>query len=96
LGVLPDSKNAAKLIKVLRDFGFGALDLSLEDFMIPDKAVQLGQPPNRIDIITSISGVDFADCFPATTVTEVDGILLRFISLDDLKKTRAQPAGLKS
>jgi predicted nucleotidyltransferase len=93
--VLPDPKNAAKLLKALRDFGFGMLDLSLEDFLLPDKVVQLGQPPNRIDIITSISGVNFTDCFPATIVTEIDGITLRFIGLDDLKKNKSLTGRLK-
>ncbi|HER08796.1 MAG TPA: hypothetical protein ENO20_07775 [Bacteroides sp.] len=55
--IKPDSKNTQRIIKVLEEFGFSSLELSIEDFQKEDSVVQLGLPPVRIDIITSISGV---------------------------------------
>lgn len=55
-----DNNNAKLMINVLKDFGFSTLELSLEDFQKEDSVVQLGLPPVRIDIITSISGVSWA------------------------------------
>lgn len=49
--------NAKKVLCVLREFGFGALNLSEEDFTADDQIVQLGVPPVRIDFVTSIDGV---------------------------------------
>jgi hypothetical protein len=55
----PDRENAQRIIKVLEEFGFGSLGLSINDFQNEDNVVQLGLPPVRIDIITSISGVSW-------------------------------------
>lgn len=54
--VKPDLKNGQKIMKALKDFGFGSLGLSSNDFSLPEKIIQLGVPPVRIDIITSITG----------------------------------------
>ncbi|PKL18318.1 MAG: hypothetical protein CVV49_06960 [Spirochaetae bacterium HGW-Spirochaetae-5] len=63
LYVRPEKDNAEKIISALADFGFGSLNLSVEDFCMPDRVVQLGTPPVRIDILTSISGVNWDDAF---------------------------------
>ncbi len=57
--VEPDLENAKKIIRALREFGFGALKLTEQDFCRKNHVVQLGVPPLRIDLLTSISGVDF-------------------------------------
>ena len=57
--VKPDQENAIKILKALGDFGFGSLGLKENDFIFPDTVVQLGYPPVRIDIMTSISGIDW-------------------------------------
>lgn len=57
--VKPDRKNAQRIIKVLEEFGFSSLELSIDDFQNEDNVVQLGLQPVRIDIITSISGVSW-------------------------------------
>jgi len=56
-------ENGRALINALEAFGMGSLGSSEEDFLIPDQVVQLGYPPNRIDILISISGVAFAECY---------------------------------
>jgi hypothetical protein len=55
--IKPDSKNTQLIMKVLEELGFSSLELSIDDFKKEDSVVQLGLPPVRIDIITSISGV---------------------------------------
>src|SRR5690349_7725530 len=52
-------QNAERLMRALREFGFGAVGLTSEDFLKPDHIVQLGIEPNRIDLLTGISGVGF-------------------------------------
>jgi len=47
----------------LVDFGFGSLDLAVDDFQRPDSVVQLGVPPVRIDIITSLTGVSWEEAY---------------------------------
>ena len=53
--------NAQRILEALKEFGFGNVGLSMEDFIKPDHVVQLGQPPVRVDIMTSISGVSWED-----------------------------------
>jgi len=53
-------ENAQRLESALEDFGFGPLGLKARDFVAPDQVIQLGVPPNRIDLLTSITGVSFA------------------------------------
>jgi hypothetical protein len=60
-----DAENADKLIEVLDQFGFAALGLKPDDFMTPGQVVQLGYPPSRIDLINSLTGVDFKTCYQA-------------------------------
>lgn len=61
--VLPTEANAAHIMAALEEFGFGSVGLSAQDFMQPDKVVQLGYPPVRVDLMTSISGVSSEDAF---------------------------------
>jgi len=62
--VKSEQDNAQKILNALKDFGFAALDLSINDFSSPEKVVQLGIPPVRIDIITSITGVTWEQIEP--------------------------------
>jgi len=83
-----DKSNAENLIKVLKDFGFGSLDIKTDDFLNPNKVIQLGYPPNRIDLLTSISGVEFEDCYPKRVTIDIGGIKIDFIDVDNLKKNK--------
>lgn len=57
--VRPTAENARQVIVALRHFGFSELELTEQDFTAVDRVVQLGVPPMRIDLLTSIDGVDF-------------------------------------
>jgi len=59
--VKPDEVNAQRIMAALDEFGFGSTGLSAVDFESPDKIIQLGLPPVRVDIITSITGVSWED-----------------------------------
>jgi len=83
-----DKSNAENLIKVLKDFGFGSLDIKTDDFLSPNKVIQLGYPPNRIDLLTSISGVEFEECYPKRVSMDIAGIKIDFIDIDNLKKNK--------
>ena len=81
-------ENAKNVIKSLEQFGFGSLGLRKEDFLIPDQTIQLGYLPNRIDLITTLSGVDFATCYSSRVKIELDGIQIDFIDIENLKKNK--------
>lgn len=59
----PTPTNAARLASALNDFGFAALARQTKELGTPDRMVTLGRPPLRIDVMTSISGVSFADAW---------------------------------
>ena len=80
--------NAACMVQALEQFGFGSLGLQAADFLVPDQIVQLGYPPNRIDILTTLPGVDFASCYGARVSVEVEGVRVDFIDLENLKKNK--------
>ncbi|MEI6565022.1 MAG: nucleotidyl transferase AbiEii/AbiGii toxin family protein [bacterium] len=61
LFIRPSPSNARRVLDALNDFGFSFPNITLDDFQIPDNVVQLGVPPIRIDLMTSISGVSWAE-----------------------------------
>jgi len=61
--VEPETSNAQRIMAALDEFGFGSVGLEVEDFDVPDKVIQLGVPPVRVDIVTSITGVSWEEAF---------------------------------
>ena len=84
-----EPSNAARIVAALRQFGFGSLDLQPADFLAVDQIIQLGYPPNRIDLLTTLPGVDFDECYEGRVVVEVDGVTVNFIDLENLRKNKA-------
>jgi phage replication-related protein YjqB (UPF0714/DUF867 family) len=80
--------NAQKLIAALDEFGFASLGLSEQDFLEPGTVIQLGHPPNRIDLLTTVTGVDFETCYRSRIVIRVDDSDVNFIDLDNLRKNK--------
>src|SRR5688572_4205479 len=66
-------ENADKLELVLQQFGFGSLGLTAQDFLQPGIVVQLGYPPNRIDLLTAISGATFAEAWEKRVEEQFEG-----------------------
>lgn len=81
-------ENAARVIEALEAFGFGSLGLTRADFLVPDQVIQLGFPPNRIDLLTSLSGVEFAESYATRVEVDFDGVLVDFIDLENLRKNK--------
>jgi hypothetical protein len=81
-------ENALKTMKALEDFGFGNMELSKEDFLHEGMVVQLGYPPNRIDLINSPDGVDFAECYASKIEIEIKGLKISVIDLENLRKNK--------
>jgi len=84
----PTSSNAVRVIQVLHEFGFSGLQVKPEDLTQPNQVVQLGQPPNRIDLLTSISGVDFDDAWRTRVSAEMDGQPVNFAGSDAIIKNK--------
>ena len=80
----PSPDNAARVFRALAEFGAPLAGIVAEDFTAPDLIYQLGMPPSRVDILTSISGVDFEDAWGRRKVAEFGDTPTMFISLDDL------------
>ena len=69
LWVRPTSDNAKRVLSALRAFGAPLHDLTEADLGAPGLVFQIGVAPLRIDIMTSIDGVAFADAWPARLLT---------------------------
>jgi hypothetical protein len=88
LWLLVDPQNASRVLAALHDFGFGSLGLTVDDFLHPHRVVQLGYPPLRIDLLTSLDGVDFPDCYARRVEVDLDGLTVPFLALDDLRRNK--------
>jgi nucleotidyltransferase DUF2204 len=86
--VRANEENSRRIAAVLSEFGFGGAGIKAEDFQSPDIVVQLGVPPNRIDIITSISGVTFDEAWDSRTPGSLDGITTQFIGREALIRNK--------
>lgn len=85
----PTPENAENVFIVLKNFGTGNLDVDISDFIIKDKVVQLGYAPMRIDIMTSIEGLDFDKAFKNRSNGIIFGLKNQpYISFADLLKNK--------
>lgn len=84
LWVRATPENAGRVYQALLAFGAPADRFRAEDFTLPDTVVQIGIPPLRVDILTAISGVEFAAAWEARTVLQLDGIELPVLSRQHL------------
>lgn len=76
--------NIKSLLNAIKDFGFGNLNLEIEDFMTPENIIQLGYEPYRIDLLGDIEGVNFEECYERKLETVLDRTDVKFISIQDL------------
>ncbi|MEI6430508.1 MAG: DUF6036 family nucleotidyltransferase [Pseudanabaena sp. ELA607] len=81
-------ENAQKLVTALTQFGFESLGLTSDDFQTPNQIIQLGYPPNRIDLITNPDGIDFQTCYDSKIEVILNDVPVKFINLDNLKKNK--------
>ena len=78
-------ENAEKIVDALREFGFESAQLTVDLFLKRDQIVRMGNPPVRIEIMTTISGVSFKECYSERVTVIVDDIEIHIINLEHLK-----------
>jgi len=88
LWVMPDPKNALLVLQALEDFGAPIGDLSLEDLRKEGIVFQIGVAPQRIDILTSVDGLEFEDAFAKSEVVDIEGMAIHVLSVPDLIKNK--------
>ena len=81
--------NAQRIVSALRQFGFDVPGLEPDLFVIPDQIIRMGVAPIRIEILTSIDGVEFADCARRAVTHRIGEDRVPVIGLDDLKANKA-------
>jgi len=82
-------------LAALDDFGFSGLGLSREDFLAPDQVIQLGTPPNRVNLLTSISGVEWADASSGAVAGTLGGVPIRFLGREQLIQNKRSSGRLR-
>ena len=80
--------NATQVVLALKTFGFDLPNLDKSLFLQENQVIRMGVPPMRLELLTSISGVEFEACFAERVVDEVDGITVNLISLPHLKQNK--------
>jgi hypothetical protein len=83
-----DPVNAERMVSALTEFGFGVVDLRAEIFLDEHRIILMGYAPLRIEIMMSISGVEFAPCYASRRDDVLDGIEVHIISLQCLKQNK--------
>lgn len=86
--VLVSPENAGKLHAVLTDFGFGDVGIHRDDFLEPDQVIQLGRAPNRIDILTGISGITWREVWASRIQVNFDGLEIHVIGKAELMRNK--------
>lgn len=87
--------NAQKTVKVLNEFGFDTKKVNVELFLDKQQVIRMGVPPVRIEVLTSISGVNFEDCYKNKIEDVWDNIGVHIINLQKLKKNKRASGRLK-
>ena len=86
--VMPDPENASLVLEALEDFGAPSDNLSPNDFLEKGIIFQIGVAPRRIDILTSVDGLEFSDAFANSELIEIEGISVHVLSVPDLIKNK--------
>lgn len=84
-----------KTVKALNDFGLASLDYKTADFLDRNLIIQLGVPPVRIDIMMSISGVEFDEAFSNRNLVESKGTKINYINKEYFIKNKKASGRLK-
>ena len=91
--ISPD--NATSIVNALIEFGFAVPELSPELFLKEEQIIRMGVPPLRLEILTTISGVAFDECFENRLVVQIDDLSINTINLQDLKRNKLSSGRLK-
>ena len=86
--IRPSRANAERLLRAIAQFGFGSFDISAAGLTVPGKVIQLGYEPNRIDLMTSVTGVTFDDAWEDRCPGDLDGLPVNFIGHSSLLRNK--------
>jgi len=81
-------ENASRIMQALSAFGFAGIGIVATDFLAEAHVVQLGVSPNRIDILTSLTGVPFEDAWRNKVARQLDGIGVYVLGREELIKNK--------
>jgi len=94
IAIHPD--NAQRVTETIHEFfGFKVEEATPELFLKPNKIARMGVPPLRIEVLTTISGVRFEDCYTERIVDEIDGVEVSLINREHLKINKKASGRLK-
>lgn len=95
--VEPSRENASRIIAALNDFGFGSVGITPADLERAGSVIQLGVPPNRVDLLTTIDGVSFDEAWRGRARGQYGGQEVFFLGREELirnKRTCGRPQDL--
>jgi hypothetical protein len=87
--VRPTLENADRVVRTLLDFGFAVAGLTRDLFITPNTIVRMGVPPMRLEILTTVSGVEFDACYSERVITDIEKFQVPVISLSRLRENKA-------
>lgn len=90
-----DPDNARRIVDALGDFGFGGLGLAVEDFLVDEVVVQLGREPQRIDLLTFVSGVEFDDAYEHRVLVRIGEVEVPVIGRAELRRNKLATGRLR-
>jgi hypothetical protein len=93
--IRPTPENADRVLRALSEFGFGKLGIEAVDLCSPGMVIQLGVKPNRIDLLTAISGVSFEEAWATRSDAQIEGTAARFIGRTELIRNKEQTGRAK-
>ncbi|WP_222846126.1 nucleotidyltransferase [Pontiella sulfatireligans] len=93
--VLPTAANAARIMMALTEFGFGNAGFSEKDFQSQGTAVTLGEQPNQIDLLTSMSSQSTADILDQAASVQMEGMNMKVVGYKDLLAAKQEAGRVK-
>ncbi|MEA2626856.1 MAG: hypothetical protein QOD06_2901 [Candidatus Binatota bacterium] len=88
LWIRVSSENASRVLESLDAFGFAGTGLTADDFLRAGRVIQLGTPPNRIDLLTGVTGVDFDEAWESRIQALLDDVPVAFVARDVLLRNK--------
>src|SRR5205823_4937204 len=88
----PSTENALRVVAALEEFGFGGLGIGQSDLDQPGRVLQLGAPPNRIDLMTAIDGVSFDEAWKSRVDGAYGSLRVPFIGYEALVRNKSAAA----
>ena len=86
--IQPTAENATKLVELLHEFGFADAGFTRFDFTEAEQVIQLGRPPHRIDLLTTLTGVSTSEAFSSKLAAEIDGVPVFILSKEMLIRNK--------